>query len=32
LTGPGRYSLDALLFRRQTAVIQSASWARSTAA
>jgi len=33
LTGPGRYSLDALLFRNHTPVIHRASqWARSTAA
>jgi putative oxidoreductase len=33
LTGPGRYSLDALLFRNHTSVILKASpWARSTAA
>ena len=32
LTGPGRYSLDALLFRRRTAVIRAVSQARPSAA
>jgi putative oxidoreductase len=33
LTGPGRYSLDALLFKRRDLVIQSRNpWVRSTAA
>jgi len=32
LTGPGRYSLDALLFRRRTSVIKASAWARPTAA
>ena len=32
LTGPGRYSLDARLFRYRATVIQKASWARPTAA